>query len=100
MNPNLKTEVLQHHAEGMSFQRIAELCHTTRNSVAGIIFRAGLDEYTPAPPRYAQFPPARSCQFIIGNVNGAETHFCGAPTGDVAHPWCPEHWVLVYHQQR
>ena len=94
----MKEEIVHLYKSGLRQKAIAERLGLTRNVVSGVVYRLGLRPTTLKPPDLVF--PTRGCQWIEGDVRGAETRFCGAAVDPgEPNPWCPVHRGRVYVRQ-
>ena len=87
--------------EGLSFAAIAAKLGTTRNAVAGKVWRLGLIGQGRNPPtraagrRAGPAEPAPSCFWPIGDPKSPDFHFCGAAVEPGA-TYCLAHSAQAY----
>jgi hypothetical protein len=83
---------------GHRYTEIAQIVGTTKNAVAGILYRTRQHPPRPEPVAKPPEPPPAAlegCRWIDGHPNKHGWRWCGEPT-PLGHAWCPAHRARVY----
>lgn len=97
MSDAVNDELMAMVDAGVNYNVIAAHFNTTKNAIAGAVYRERDRRFVPPPPNVIQFPRQGGCVWPLGHPDKPDFHFCGERTS--GRVYCDEHCAVAYFRR-